>query len=128
MVECINQINEFQETLNYKPTKLQFREISIETPGYFAFSESSQGDNCESTTTMDAMIQNFVDMENLIKKNFMMQSDKLNQFAQNNPVQMTLREEIEVIYQELNKLRDQNRQLIDKAFNHRDTDSKNHLD
>jgi len=47
----------------------------------------------------------------------MMQSDKLNQFAQNNPVQMTLREEIEVIYQELNKLRDQNRQLIDRAFN-----------
>lgn len=39
IVQCINQINQFQEELNYKPTKLQFEEISLETGGYFSFSD-----------------------------------------------------------------------------------------
>ena len=39
-------------------------------------------------------------MENLIKKNFMMQSEKLNIFAETNPVQLTLREEVEIINQQ----------------------------
>jgi hypothetical protein len=43
------------------------------------------------------MIANNVEMENLIKKNFMMASDKLNTFSESNPIQMTLREEVEVI-------------------------------
>ena len=54
--------------------------MSLDSPGYFSFSESG-GANCESTETLDAMIQSFVEMENLIKKNFMMQSEKLNTFA-----------------------------------------------
>jgi len=50
------------------------------------------------------MISSLVDMENLIKKNFMMQSDKLNIFAETNNVQMTLREEVERINQENSEL------------------------
>ena len=123
VVECIEQINEYQETLNYKPTKLQFKEVTIETPGYFNHSESEKSDMCESTLTADAMIENYVDMENLIKKNFMMQSDKKEQFAVNNPVQMTLREEIEIIYSELNKLKEQNQQLANQFYDNKD-DSK----
>ena len=41
------------------------------------------------------MIANFCEMESLIKKNFMVSSDKLNNFSDSNPVQMTLREEVE---------------------------------
>ena len=68
VVECINQINEFQETLSFMPTKLEFKEISLETPGYFSSSETA-GENCESTYTLEATIEHFNDMENLIKKN-----------------------------------------------------------
>ena len=59
------------------PTKLEFQEVLLETPGYFSFSET-QGDNCESTITMDAMVENFIDMENLIQKNLLSPSEKLN--------------------------------------------------
>lgn len=77
-------INTFQDTLQYKPTKLEFREVTLESPGYFSFGDTM--DSCESTVVMEAMIQNFSDMENLIKKNFMIQKDKLSQFAEENPV------------------------------------------
>ena len=75
VVECINQINEFQEKLNYKPTKLEFQEVHLEMPGYFSFQENA---HCESTDTLDACIFAFLDMENLIKKNFMMKAEKLS--------------------------------------------------
>ena len=68
VVGCITQINAFQEDLGYKPTKLGFEEVYLDMAAYFSFNESS----CESTDTMDASILAFVDMENLIKKNFMM--------------------------------------------------------
>jgi len=93
VVECINKINDFQEKLNYKPTKVQFEEVGLDSSGYFSFEGS--GTECESTVTLDAMIGNFVDMENLIKKNFMMKSEKLSKFSDSNPIQLTLREEIE---------------------------------
>ena len=37
VVECIKQINAYQEELDYKPTKLQFKEVNIERTGYFSF-------------------------------------------------------------------------------------------
>jgi len=57
--------------LNYKPTKPEFEDVSLDVPGYFSFSDTG-GANCESTDTLDAMVASFVEMENLIKKNFMM--------------------------------------------------------
>ena len=76
VVECIHKINDFQEKLGYKPTRLLFEEVGLDTKGYFSF--DGAGTECESTVTLDAMINNQVDMENLIKKNFMMKSEKLS--------------------------------------------------
>jgi len=59
----------------------------LETPGYFSY-DNGNG-NCESTETLDAMIENMVDMEELIKKNFLLvqnSPDKINEFINNNPV------------------------------------------
>ena len=59
----------------------------METPGYFSY-DNGNG-NCESTETLDAMIENMVDMEELIKKNFLLvqnSPDKINEFINNNPV------------------------------------------
>lgn len=128
VVECINQINDFQETLNYKPTMLQFEEVALDLPGYFSFSESGAA-NCESTDTLDAMIQSFVEMENLIKKNFLMQSEKLHAFAETNTVQMTLREEVERINQELAELTATHKKKMETFYSaNKDHDSKNQQD
>lgn len=68
-------------------------------------------------------------MENLIKKNFMIQKDKLSQFAEENPVQQTLREQIEEINQELNDQQKKNKALRDELFsNNKDSENKNQYD
>jgi hypothetical protein len=54
-----------------------------------------QGDNCESTYTLEATITHINDMESLIKKNFLTPVDKIQEMYEANPVQTTLREEIE---------------------------------
>ena len=71
----------------------------------------SQGES-ECTTSLEAMIQNTVDMESLIKKNFLIQSEKLRHFAESNPVQMSLREEVEEANKELEALRQKNREQM----------------
>ena len=56
VVECNNKIDSFQEKLGYKPTRLLFEEVGLDTSGYFSF--EGAGAECESTVTLDAMIQN----------------------------------------------------------------------
>ena len=104
---------------------LEFEETSLETPGgYFSFSDQG-GATCESTETLDAMISSQIDMENLIKKNFMMQSEKLNIFAETNPVQLTLREEVEIINQQNADLHQKIKKLQDQIYSkNKDNDTK----
>lgn len=65
-------------------------------------------------------------MENLIKKNFMMKSEKLSQFQESNPIQMTLREEVELVNQELKDTSEKLKALNFKWFSqNKDNDSKN---
>jgi len=65
-------------------------------------------------------------MENLIKKNFMMKSDKLSKFSDSNPIQLTLREDVEVINQELSELNHKYKELVEKFYSqNKDNDSKN---
>jgi len=48
------------------------------------------------------MVDSFLNMEDLIKKNFLMvqnSPDKINEFNDNNPVQQTLREKVQDISQ-----------------------------
>jgi hypothetical protein len=47
-------------------------------------------------------------MENLIKKNFKLSSEKLLKFTDSNPVQLTLREELEIVYKQKNLMEDEN--------------------
>lgn len=71
------------------------------------------------------MISSQIDMENLIKKNFMMQSDKLNVFAETNPVQLTLREEVEIINQQNSDLQQKIKKLQDQIYSkNKDNDTK----
>ena len=56
---------------------MQFEDVHLEMSGYFSFHENS---NCESTDTLGATVDAFIEMGNLIKKNFMMKPEKLAQF------------------------------------------------
>ena len=49
----------------------------------------------DSVPSMEALCEAFIEMENLIKKNFKLSSEKLLKFTDSNPVQITLREELE---------------------------------
>lgn len=62
------------------------------------------------------MILNVVDMEQLIKKNFMLTSAKLRHFAENNSVQMSLREDVEEANKEIEELKKENKKLRDKLY------------
>lgn len=65
-------------------------------------------------------------MENLIKKNFLMQSEKLHAFAETNTVQMTLREEVERTNQELADLTATHKKKMETFYSaNKDHDSKN---
>ena len=37
VVDGLHKINRFQEDLGYLPTKLEYEEINLETPGFFSF-------------------------------------------------------------------------------------------
>jgi hypothetical protein len=127
VVDCIKMINEFQNKLNYKPTKLQFKELSLETPGYFSADKDSG--SCESTETMTAMVDHFIDMEELIKKNFLMTQkspEKIQEFNENNTVQRTLRDQLEIINQEHMELQEKYKQLVQQFYDKKgDNEQKN---
>jgi len=75
------------EKSTHIPTKIQFKFVNLESTGYF--SGGNDGKKCESTDTLDALVENFNDMEELIKKNFLLVQktpDKVQEFNDNNPV------------------------------------------
>jgi hypothetical protein len=64
-------------------------------------------------------------MENLIKKNFKLSQEKLVAFIEQNPVQITLREELEVVYKAKNQLEEENNNFKMSMMSNRDGDSNN---
>lgn len=64
-------------------------------------------------------------MENLIKKNFKLSQEKLVAFIDQNPVQITLREELEAVYKAKNQLEEENNNFKMSMMSNRDGDSNN---
>lgn len=72
------------------------------------------------------MIDHINDMESLIKKNFLTPADKIQEMYDANPVQKTLRDEIEVMKKEVITLKESNKKLIDQVYSKdKDSDTKN---
>ncbi len=65
------------------PSKLFYKEIDLETPGIYSINNDSIDD---SVSNLEALCWGFVDMENLIKKNFKLSMEKLIKFTDNNPI------------------------------------------
>lgn len=112
VVECSKILNDYQEKLGYMPTKMQYEKVSLDQQGYF--SPESDGKSCESTDTFEQMVDSFINMEDLIKKNFLMvqnSPDKITEFNANNPVQQTLREKVQDISQKFDTLQAELKQM-----------------
>lgn len=120
-------INDYKETLHYVPSKLFYKEVDLETQGLYTVNEDGGG-TAESIQNLDALCESFIDMENLIKKNFKLSSEKLMKFTDNNPVQLTLREELEMVYKARNHLEAENQNLKLSLIANRENDSKNMLE
>ena len=79
----------------------------------------------ETIQNLDALMQAFFQMESLIKKNFKLSNEKLMSFIDSNPVQITLREELEAVYKAKNMLEEENQNLKLSLIANRENDSKN---
>ena len=64
----------------------------------------------------------------MIKKNFKLAHEKLLTFTESNPVQITLREELELVYREKTVMEDENKNLKLSLISNRENDSKNLLE
>lgn len=126
VVEAINLINDFKESLNYVPQKNFYQEVDLESIGQYSF--LSEGKLSDSVSTLEAVVDCIMDMENLIKKNLKLSAEKLVKFTDNNPVQITLREELEIIYKQRDQLYEENQNLKLSMITNRENDSKNLLE
>lgn len=69
-------------------------------------------------------------MENLIQKNFMMQPDKnkMSSMTDENPSQISLRDQCERLYLELNQLKEENKKLMESKIKDKDIEGKSAVD
>lgn len=124
VVEAINIINDCKEQLGFVPSKLFYKEVGLETLGTY----SINNELTDCTSNVESVFEAFVEMENLIKKNFKLSSEKILKFTDGNPVQLTLREELELVYKQKNSLEDENQNLKLSLIANRENDSKNLLE
>ena len=70
------------------PSRLFFKEVDLESSGPFTITEEedSSSSNNESVQNLEALCEGFIDMENLIKKNFKLSTEKVVAFIESNPV------------------------------------------
>lgn len=85
-------------------------------------------DSSDSIQNFEAVYEAFVEMESLIKKNFKLSAEKMLKFTDSNPVQLTLREELEMVYKQKNILEEDNQNLKLSLIANRENDSKNLLE
>ena len=77
----------------YIPTKEYFVEPKNTGLGFFMSPGST--DQSEASNALDMMVSDVVEMEELIKNNFLQSEVKKKEFFDNNPEQKTLRKQIQ---------------------------------
>ena len=92
-------MEEYKKTKKYVPTREYYREPKKSMSGYFT--EIDKGDQPEGSKVLEMMIQDVNEMEDLIKNNFLQSEVRKQEFFKNNPVQNTLREEVQKLTNEV---------------------------
>jgi nitrogen regulatory protein PII-like uncharacterized protein len=110
IVDINNKMEEYLATKKYIPTREFYREPKKGTTGFFT--EKDKGDQPEGSKALEAMINDVNEMEDLIKNNFLQSEVRKQEFFKNNPVQNTLREQVQKLQKEVNELQNfKNQQL-----------------
>ena len=109
VVDAKQRIDDFMQQQNYLPSRYNYVPIDHEEQGVFTSSQGLDSDNqgnqgTDFTQLLDAVVDSHTDMETLIKDKFLFSQEKILGFLETNPVQLTLREEVEHLYNHITNL------------------------
>ena len=100
---------DFQATKQYLPGKLNYMPITEDISGPFTVSGNVDGDDetsreVDSTKWLMSLTDAYVDMEELVRKNWLFSEEKIKGFMETNPVQKGLRAQVESLCIDLQEL------------------------
>jgi hypothetical protein len=118
VVEIYDKINSYVAEYGYKPTRYIYEPVVTSKPGiYTALGNDAKP---ETAITMQDMIGSVLEMEQLFQKQLLFTVEKKRQFYENNPVQQTLRQEVQDLHEKIAKMKEEYRQIkirLDKSDN-----------
>ena len=106
VVEIINQMDELEKVMGIIPTKLILEEVKLDSVGVYSISSEGDKKYSESIENLHALTVSFFEMENLIKKNFKLSTDKREKLTEDNPVLETLRDQLEEMHKQRDRMLD----------------------
>ena len=95
------KLADFQATKGYLPSKIDYIPVSDETAGPYTQFGNIEGagdmasEETESSKWLIALTEAYVDMEDLVRKNWLFSEEKIKGFMETNPVQRGLRVQVE---------------------------------
>ena len=99
ILQMHNKIADFEAIRNHLPQKIDYVPITEETTGcYTSFNEGSNdvgSEMTESSKSLEALTDAIVDMTDLVQKNWLFSEEKIKGFMETNPVQRSLRVQVE---------------------------------
>lgn len=104
VVTITNLMDSLQSELGYIPTKAILEEVKLDTPGFYTVTSDGEKRFSETLQLLHAFTLAFFEMENLIKTNFKLSSEKREKFTENNPVIATLRDDLEEVHKEKERI------------------------
>ena len=111
VVEVSDRMIAYQQELGYKPTKFIFEPITQSRPGLYTKHSDCKPETAE---TLKDMLAGCIELEQLIQQLYFLSEDKqLRQFRHQNPIQKTLREELQSSNEIIAALEAENKKLKD---------------
>ena len=109
VVKVRERIDAYLALQNYLPSRINYVPIEPEEVGVYTNiqqdAEGTQG--TDFTQLLEAVIDSNTDMETLIKDKFLFSQEKIQGFLDTNPVQQTLREQVEELNLHIETLNEQ---------------------
>lgn len=109
VVKVRERIDAYLALQNYLPSRINYVPIEPEEVGVYTNiqqdAEGTQG--TDFTQLLEAVIDSNADMETLIKDKFLFSQEKIQGFLDTNPVQQTLREQVEELNLHIETLNEQ---------------------
>ena len=106
VVEIINQMDELEKNMGIIPTKLILEEVKFDSQGVYTITSDGDRKYSESIENLHALTVSFFEMENIIKKNFKLSTDKREKLTEDNPVLETLRDQLEEMHKQKERILD----------------------